>query len=163
MSAPTQDILVWLRSTIQGDQAAAEKASPGPWVNAGQAGVDDAWQIHGAPTEETGTWWDDDAQDMLPVPSRVATLNYEDGGGVWRREDADHIVTHQPRDAIARCSAELAIIKRYTEIKRIADQNERRRSEHNYAADTAAALLDAIEWLVQGYRHRPGYGSWEAS
>ncbi|MEU4574846.1 DUF6221 family protein [Nonomuraea sp. NPDC023979] len=106
-------MLSWLRSTITADleaARAADEASPGPWVNTGQYGCGDAWQIHGAPTEESGTEWSEELHDVVPARSGVATAAYEDGGGVWKREVADHMVLHQPRDTIARCEAELRIL-----------------------------------------------------
>lgn len=137
------DLISWLRSTIEGDLAAAkaaDKASPGPWVNTGQYGCGDAWQIYGAPTEESGDEWNDEAQDVVPAPSKVAAAAYEDGGGVWEREAADHMVLQQPRDTIARCEVELAIIAECLTVPGRGTLAER-----------------VIEGLARGYRHRDGY------
>lgn len=91
---------------------AAEKAAPGPWVNVGQDGLGDAWQIHGAPTGEMTVGHPDGGGKPVLVPelSRVATLLYEDGGGVWAREAADHMVANQPSVVIRRCDADLKLL-----------------------------------------------------
>ncbi|MEU4224302.1 DUF6221 family protein [Nonomuraea sp. NPDC026600] len=132
------DLLSWLKTTIEGDLAAAraaDEASPGPWVNTGQAGQDDAWQIHGAPTGETEVNWDGPEPVESPALLQVATLNYSDGGGVWEREAADHIVLQQPRDTIARCLSELAIVD-----EMIPTPNER-----------------LLRLIAAGYQNRPGW------
>lgn len=148
------ELLSWLRATITADLAAAKAAdevAPGPWVNTGQDG--DAWQIHGAPTGDTTWKYDDESGEdrEVPVLHRVATLNYDDGGGVWEREAADHIVLQQPRDTIARCEAELALLGQLAEAKQFYDQ-------HPHApAGEIHGLLTAAELLATGYQHRPGF------
>jgi hypothetical protein len=141
-------LISWLRSTIEGDLAAAkaaDEASPGPWVNTGQDGHGDAWQIHGGPSEELKPDWDAPGVPLKPVPIRVATLQYDDGGGVWEREAADHIVLQQPRDTIARCEAELSVLDLF--------------EKQGFALGGAyfGALHDAVNRLARGYRHRGGY------
>ena len=62
----SDEMLSWLRSTIKADLAqakAADEAAPGPWVNRGQAGEGEAWQIHGAITDDSETEWDEQKQD----------------------------------------------------------------------------------------------------
>jgi hypothetical protein len=149
-----------LKTTIEGDKAAAEaadKAAPGPWVNTGQDGLGDAWQIHGAPTGETTWAYDRVTEESHEVPElrRVATLKYDDGGGVWEREAADHIVLQQPRDTIARCEAELKILDLHG------------RNEYGYCAtcdpDSCGCVgsgvypCDTLRALAAGRRHRPGF------
>jgi hypothetical protein len=141
------DMLSWLRATVVADLEAAKAAdevAPGPWVNIGQDGEGDAWQIHGAPTDETT--WDFDAEAEVPVLRRVATLNFDDGGGVWEREAADHIVLQQPRDTIARCEAELAILDRYEGP-----------DERGTSPDFWWGMREAVDMIAGGYRHRPGF------
>jgi hypothetical protein len=146
------DLISWLRSTIEGDLAAAkaaDEASPGPWVNTGQGGDGDAWQIHGGPSEKLEPDWDAPGVPLKPVPIRVATLNYDDGGGVWEREAADHIVLQQPRDTIARCEAELRILD-------LAEEDAR-----GYSPDYWLALRLVVDEIASGYRHRPSFNpSW---
>ncbi|MFI7448103.1 DUF6221 family protein [Nonomuraea sp. NPDC049714] len=164
------DLLAWLRATIEGDltQAkAADEASPGPWVNTGQDGQGsdtDAWQIHGAPTGDT-TWKYDretEQETEVPVLSPVATTEYDDGGGVWKREAADHIVLQQPRDTIARCEAELALLDVMVSI--VDQLDEIAYGEGQGAGDPdhpGEPLYGPSTYLVKrfakGYRHRPGF------
>ncbi|MER7361907.1 DUF6221 family protein [Nonomuraea wenchangensis] len=164
------EMLSWLRSTITAEleaARAADKVSPGPWVNRGQAGEGEAWQIHGALTDDCEAEWDEEKQDFVPIGVRVATLNYDDGGGVWEREAADHIVLQQPRDTIARCEAGLALLDLH---------------QHEETSSVAVRLVggkcqpfgcgichekDQIVWgegicatvrlLASGYRHREGF------
>ncbi|MBB6556179.1 DUF6221 family protein [Nonomuraea rubra] len=141
------ELLSWLRATINAElevAKAADEVAPGPWVNTGQDGDGDAWQVHGAPTGETE--WNYELEGEVPVLLRVATLNYDDGGGVWEREAADHIVLQQPRDTIARCEAELALIARCEGP-----------DEPGTTPDFWWGMREAIDMLVVGYRHRPGF------
>lgn len=147
-------LLSWLKTTITADleaARAADKVAPGPWVNRGQAGYGDAWQVHGAPTGETD--WDPEADAVVPVLSRVATLNYSDGGGVWEREAADHIVLQQPRDTIARCEAELKLLDEF--LGQVDALDYIAYSEGQGALGETSA--DLLSLLAFGYRHRPGF------
>jgi hypothetical protein len=45
-----------------------------------------------------------------PCESQVATLLYEDGGGVWTCEAADHMVVNQPSTVIRDCDADLKML-----------------------------------------------------
>lgn len=153
----TADMLSWLRSTIMSAleaARAADEASPGPWVNTGQDGDGDAWQIHGAPTGET-TWKYDrvtEEEQEVPVLRRVATLNYDDGGGVWEKAAADHIVLQQPQDTIARCEAELALLDVVLpEVEYMDDVLE---GEWGGSSARAEKLLRT---MLSGYRHRDGF------
>lgn len=150
----TEDMLSWLRREVEADKAAAETAeavSPGPWVNTGQDGYGGAWQIHGAPTGETKPNWENLNGPEIPILSQVATLNYDDGGGVWEREAADHIVLQQPLDTIARCTAELALLDDYAEAKAYYDKHL------SAPAGELHGLYSAIKRIASGYQHRPGY------
>jgi hypothetical protein len=156
----SDDMLSWLRSTITADLAqakAADEASPGPWVNTGQDGLGDAWQIHGAPTGDTTWVYDRVAEESREVPEllRVATLNYDDGGGVWEREAADHIVLQQPRDTIARCEAELALLDEMIPIIEELDDIAMSEGLGSVAYGEPTYLL--VQKMVSGYRHRPGF------
>jgi hypothetical protein len=148
------DLLAWLRATITGDLAAAkaaDEASPGPWVNTGQDGQGsdtDAWQIHGAPTGDT-TWKYDretEQEAEVPVLRPVATTEYDDGGGVWAKAAADHMVLQQPRDTIARCQAELALLDRYEGP-----------DEPGRTPDFWDGMREAVAMVAAGYEHRPGF------
>lgn len=167
-----EDLLAWLRATIQGDltQAkAAEEAAPGPWVNTGQDGQGsdtDAWQIHGAPTGDT-TWKYDretEQEAEVPVLRPVATTEYDDGGGVWEKAAADHMVLQQPRDTIARCEAELALLDKIPPVLETLGwiaYSEGQGAAHpdkpgEYLAEDEPAEY-FVKLLAVGYRHRSGF------
>lgn len=161
MSDRPDDMLSWLRSQILARKTAAEAASDGPWVNTGQDGDGDAWQIHGAPTEETTVEWPDDGEPFeVPVLARIATLNYDDGGGVWRREDADHIVLNHPQDTIARCETELALLADHSDFDFPANEDDGP-GGYSWTARCDGCgqptPCRTARLLASGYRHRPGW------
>lgn len=155
-----EDLTAWLRATIEADLAqakAADEAAPGPWVNTGQAGLGDAWQIHGGPSGEEEPDWEAPGWSLKPVPIRVATLKYDDGGGVWEKDAADHIVLQQPRDTIARCEAELALL----DLHKPGEYGEC--VTCHVGAQSCGCCgwgdfpCDTVQLLARGYRHRPGF------
>lgn len=76
----SEDMLTWLRSQIVTEKEAAEAATKGEWDS------DDGGSIHvGHPTNVIVDW----------IPST---------------RDLDHVLRQQPRDTIARCEADLAIL-----------------------------------------------------
>lgn len=154
--SPVDDMLSWLRQQIEARKAlaeAADAASPGPWTNTGQDGCGDAWQIHGAPTGETEPDWDSPDMEEIPVLSRVATLNYDDGGGVWEQAAADHIVLNQPRDVIARCDAELAILDWHTGAHECSGPGD-----NCLWVRGGDEVCPTARMIAFGYRHCPGWG-----
>jgi hypothetical protein len=114
MSVPFSEKIAWLRAEITHRKAVAEKATEGPWVDLGPDGEGDAHQIHGAPSDDpTDLVWDEDRQDLVPGLRPIATLRHDDGGGVWREEDAEHIVLNQPEQIIRDCDKDLALLDAY--------------------------------------------------
>jgi hypothetical protein len=79
------DLLSWLRSTIEGDKAAAEAAQPGPWHIGNAVDPTRTCNVHTFPGARGVA---DDLQ--------------------WL--DAEHIVRHDPTGTIARCTAELELL-----------------------------------------------------
>ena len=130
----SEDLLSWLRSTIEGDKAAAEKAQPGPWHIGNAVDPTRPCNVHTFPGAR-GV-----ADELL-----------------WL--DAEHVVRHDPRDTIARCEAELALL-----------------DEHPAAAGTYLPAwagrcqgcgdrmpCTTVKLLATGYRHRPGFNpEWES-
>lgn len=138
------DLAERLRRTIEGDKAiaeAAEQASPAPW------------------SAEVGTMWG------------CALICDATGEGLWDCEGSEtlgmegaaavHAALHDPRDTIARCEAELAILDEH----------------HATNGETSCAVCIVPDWgypthggsspapypcgtiisLASGYRHRDGY------
>jgi hypothetical protein len=63
-----------------------------------------------------------------------------------RHRPADHIALHDPRDTIARCEAELALLARYDGP-----------DERGTTPDFWCGIREAIEMIAAGYKHRPGF------
>lgn len=93
-----------------------------------------------------------------PEDVRTASLGlelcqpFEDPRFLWAcHNQATHIVANDPRDVIARCEAELAILNLY----RLWAAED---LDGNPALGAAAcAISDAVRHLASGYRHRDGY------
>ena len=131
----TYDLLSWLRATIEGDNATAEAATPGPWSY--------------DPTRE---WYDGDdfvtmtnGQEFVgfgdPSAFRGAVCITGDAGHTPSMRDAVHIARHDPRDVMARCAAELRLLAEHG---------------HGETCDRGPAC-DILRLLAYGYRHRPGW------
>ena len=84
-----EDPVAWLRAQVEARKSAA-----------------------GALAAVLGGHWlvrlnDDDDFDFTV---RAADIDVEPASDAWRRDAADHIAANDPRDTIARCEAELAIL-----------------------------------------------------
>lgn len=138
------DLITWLRATIEGDLATAQAATQGDWAMFGH-GDDEHLPYPAYPGEQTerGRGWNVSVADPAG-PDVAAEL---------RRADAEHVVAQQPRDAIARCKADLALLDLLTKYMGT--------SEHEQTAMTmwhANQLAErALRTLARGYRHRPGW------
>jgi hypothetical protein len=119
------ELLSWLRTTIEGDKAAAEKLQGESWTVVAQ-----------------------DQSFCYVKTSEGAEVGYMDESdiGLLDPDEADHMCRHDPRDTIARCEAELALIARYEGP-----------DEPGTTPDFWCAMRQSIEMLAQGYRHRPGF------
>lgn len=75
---------------------------------------------------------------------------------------AAHIATHDPRDTIARCEAELGIIDDYEQARRKLESGPDPCAPGSvFLSGRHDALRGAITRLGYGYRHRDGYkASW---
>lgn len=134
----SDEMLSWLRSTIEGDKALAEVAAFGE-----RYGV-----------AYTGHWTFTDGDDLVYQHGR----RIPGGAGIVGRScdccgpasvghalDLMHIATHDPRDTIARCEAELSVLDLF--------------EKQGFALGGAyfGALHDALGRLALGYRHREGF------
>ena len=87
-----EQAVAWLRQQIEGDKAAAEVATPGPWEFEGDDPTDDElYSVH-----------DGEHGDL--IGQTVA----------WTRDrqvaNGQHMARHDPQDVIADCEAKLAIL-----------------------------------------------------
>lgn len=131
----TDDLLSWLRATIEADNTTAEAATPGPWSY--------------DPVRE---WYDGDdfvtmtnGQEFVgfgdPSAFRGAVCITGDAGDGPSMRDAVHIARHDPGDVMARCAAELRLLAEHG---------------HGETCDRGPAC-DILRLLAYGYRHRPGW------
>lgn len=128
MSAP--GLLSWLRSTVEGDKAVAEALEGERW----------------SPVKGRGDWHIQTSQGQ------------SFGGGMEYGEldpnEADHIQRHDPRDTIARCTAELAQLDH---LAKVAYHRHFPEAPKTYGDSAAWAAAEAIRRLAVGYQHRPGF------
>jgi len=84
-----EEPVAWLRAQVEARKALAEAATPGPWEPEGDDPTDDEVYIG---LDDDSAW-------------RVAILR-----GPESHENMLHVAANDPRDVIARCEAELAIL-----------------------------------------------------
>jgi len=120
------EMVAWLRQTIEGDKAAAEALDGEVWTA----------------VKANGDWHIKTSQDQ--------TFGGDAEWGELDPNEAALIARHDPRDTIARCEAELALLERleYAMNDPI---------NFDFAARNLAE--DGIELLLSGYRHREGFNS----
>jgi len=128
------------------------------------------------PIPDGGAWsYEEVAEGYYQGAGRVVSLCGDDKGVVagscgccglradGRNVDLKHIALHDPRDTIARCEAELALLDKLMPVLRQLGEiayGEGQGAEHpdqpgEYIAEEAAEYL--VELLAAGYRHRPGF------
>lgn len=128
----TDDMLSWLRREVEAEKAAAEALDGKAWTVA-----DDG---------------DDFAYLDIEGGGRTANSCGCCGVGTLDKAEAVHIALHDPRDTIARCEAELALLDEL--LPELESAEEVIRAEWNAGPDLSGALIRA---LLAAYRHRPGY------
>ena len=142
VSSTDEELAAWLRAAILARLELAREASP----------------------KTDGHWWRRTDERGEPVSHLWAgeALRDEDGN-VWSGEyvvvydegapgeaQFDHMAANDPRDTIARCEAELAILDLY-------EQQAAKWYENAMQEDRAWTLWPVIALLAGGYRYRPGY------
>lgn len=122
------EMIAWMRGVIEGDLERA-KAIP-----------DDFRQ-----------WRIDSEGDVRPAAGNAYVAVGPWGGGI-EDEYAEHIITHDPRDTIARCEAELEIID---DFARMTANPDLHRNQAMFLQWNRARML--IERLARGVPHRDGW------
>ena len=145
-----EDPVAWLRAQIEERKAAAEAATPGPWEPEGDDPTDD----------EVYTGGDDDAS----FGWRLAICR-----GPRSHENMLHIAANDPRDTIARCEAELAILDEHDESDTPEElrhghweghgSNERwiRDEPNDCPVCREESPCRTVRLLAGGYKYRPGF------
>jgi Family of unknown function (DUF6221) len=153
MSSEEEGPVAWLRAAITERLELARKATQAPWEPEG-----------GDPTDDE-VWIDVDGEGWRHVICR----------GPQSHENMLHIAASDPRDTIARCQAELAILDEHY-ILYNGDRNEKYEQFSiisppfpprncgcvtcHYASRGGVSgygICRTVKYLASGYRHQPGY------
>ncbi|MFI7691765.1 DUF6221 family protein [Nonomuraea sp. NPDC049655] len=130
------DLLSWLRSVIEGDKAVAEALPHGPWR-----------------VEMSERRYPQQISNAQAILIAETTTGPEHEPVI-----ANYIALHDPRDTIARCDAELAILDQVLpEVRRVAI-----RLAEEFGGMWPDDMLTSSETLLlttlaSGYRHREGF------
>jgi hypothetical protein len=135
------EMVEWLRATIEGDKAAAEEAAkvyPPPWTlrEKDPGGDERDWDIHEAEYAFIKACSTCEHSGIHEAPGR-------------------HIAIHDPRDTIARCDAELAILDLYAEADYKRDHPGP--ADPTHLTTAFLAIGEAVGLIGDGYRHRDGW------
>jgi len=128
------EMISWLRSTIEGDKAAARTLPHGPWHREGVY-----------------------PQEISNAEAIVIAATYTNPS--FPPDIADHIIRHDPQDTIARCESELALLDKVDEAGRGLKEALAEEDKMDVLLFTAAlgAFMLAAKALAKGRRHRPGF------
>jgi hypothetical protein len=144
----SDDMLSWLRDVIEGDKSLAEVAA-----SSERYGV-----------KYTGHWTytlGDDLvyQERRRVPGAAGIVGRSCSccgpASLGHPHDLMHVATHDPRDTIARCEAELALLDEMIPIIEELDDIAMGEGLGSVAYGEPTYLL--VQKLASGYRHRPGF------
>lgn len=125
------ELVAWLRAQLDDDQAEAEAATPGPWIDAsGNAGDVIVEQLS-------------DAEGHL-VAEIETCVDHPD---VDRAADAAHIARHDPAAVLADVAAKRAILDLHDAVP----------EEEHCAWDQERKPCQTVRLLASAYAHRPGY------
>ena len=140
-----KDLAAWLRLAILVRRDVAMKATPGPWEFEGDDATDD----------ELFTVHDGEHGDLIGQP-----VAFTRGRQV---ANGQHMAMNDPRDVIARCEAELAIMDEHApEWIDYRDGDGIERASRECIACEPPGTPDnypcrTVILLASGYRHWPGY------
>ena len=155
MVSSEEEPVAWLRAAILERKAIAEAATCAPWEAEGDDPTDD----------EVWIGLDDDSAIRLVILR-----------GPESHENMLHVAANDPRDVIARCEAELAIMKAHHILHR--DDHSEEWAEFGVTPHPGASGCDfgcvtchyrgmgsvwgqgycyTVRALAQGYRHWPGF------
>jgi hypothetical protein len=126
--------VVWLWAAILARKAAAEAASGKEWAT---------------PTTWTVITRDGNDEHLVRWVAHTEDCGYDP------RPDAANMVLNDPRDTVARCEAELAILDEAEKAFRVA--RTYKDGDGVLALACARTWLDAVRLLAGGYKHREGY------
>lgn len=144
MGGVDEQAVAWLRQQIKADRAAATEAADG---DSGNWFMGDKWNVYRAEDENRYDLDCPDEQNALVCWGNV-------------KPQSEHIAIHDPRDVLARCDADLAIVDLCARVIR-EDEGQEYWSDGWAGLGVARVVLGGI---AAAYRHRPGYGDhWPAA
>lgn len=142
----SDDLLLWLRATIEGDKAAAEKVRA------------EVWTAYEEP-------WEKGESAMIKV-GESGRDGYSCGcctTGSLDPDRAAHMAIHDPRDTIARCEADLALLDEHAvddtgfgKYCRVCSEYSTKPGEGG-ELEPAGAPCRTVRILACGYKNRAGY------
>lgn len=154
---PTRDLLAWwLRTILEKDLRLAKGCPKGPWE----------WYDRG----HSASLQSEPTEDEYVVHVLDVDQSPRDGHGfITDRPELRHIAQHDPQDVIARCEADLAVLKWHQPVNTgtrgrldclICCPPDYEHGRHIYE-DWPCRTIRLLAW---GYRHRDGYpevaGDW---
>jgi hypothetical protein len=137
------EAVAWLRGQLEGDKAAAEAATPGPWAWEATGEKDSSWAV--------GLVQDEDGNTLCGQiePGEGIVIDGVCEGIDGHLPDATHIALRNPADTIADCGAKLTLL------------DEHSLSEYGDGCRTCYGTLaypcPTIRILAAACRHREGY------
>lgn len=139
----TADMLSWLRQQIEARKALAEAASGESWT---------ARRV-----VEVGYMVADEDSGAAVARLWVEMGDLVDGfhsAGVDPLDTSKHMAFNDPRQIIADCEADLAILELHDDLHDCVTPTS---SQVFPAGDHDEIPCPALQWLAFRYRHRPGY------
>lgn len=162
-------MLSWLRSTIEGDKAAAEAAAAPRKGRYNIVDADGNRQFDHTPRPYNGEWRLSENRDavMPSCPEADAVVSGSCGcccpTSQGQEADLAHIATHDPRDTIARCEAELALLDEHAvedtgfgKYCRVCSEYSTKPGEES-ELEPAGAPCRTVRILACGYENRDGF------
>jgi hypothetical protein len=137
------EMVVWLRTQIEARKATAEAATDGPWIVVTNPEDRDSITILGGPEGREHVFYD--------------PLGVDEAG-----RDFAHVALNDPRDTIARCEAELAILDLHSDkhecrtCLRQMDTEDHEGDRIEYLA-MEPSPCPSLRLLASGYRNRDGW------
>lgn len=149
----SDEMLSWLRTTIEGDRAAAEAAGSQEWV-LGKEGQ----QLYLAPANaDPEPWHAEWIAEWTYVVDHCCHPERWDECDTAKQE---HIALHDPRDTIARCEAELSVLDRVLpEVRRVAVRLAEEFGGIWPDGKLTSSETMLLKTLASGYRYREGFKS----
>lgn len=141
-------MLDWLRSTVTGDLEAARAAGGHEWALG-----KDGQELFLAPAGVEPQEWHAERITQWTYP--VDHCCRPEEWGECNVTTPTHIAIHDPRDTIARCEAELALLDDFIPVVEELDHIAYSEGLGSLAYGEPRELL--IKTLALGYRHREGF------